>query len=135
MRIVWTKDEKRAMRDCMIDICYVNAIYSNKALLQKAQEEVIPYERRVKITDQRVFNYKALINEAREAAEKHRRSVAKNPPRPRPQPAAPEPAPRKLDTLGEVFELLVDAVADRIVAKLEARSQAKPAAAEEPVEE
>jgi len=135
MRIVWTKEEKRAIRDSMIDMCYVAPSYTNKGLLQHAQEEVIPYERRTKITDQRVFNYKALINEAREAAEKHRQSVAKNLPRPRPQPAAPEPGPRKLDTLGEVFELLVDAVADRIVAKLEARSQAKPVAVEEPVEE
>ena len=117
MRIVWTKEEKRALRDCMIDMCYVTPSYSNKGLLQHAQEEVIPFERRVKITDQRVFNYKALINEAREAAEKHRQSVAKNPPRPRP---APEPPVRKLDTLGEVFEMFIDAVADRIIAKLEA---------------
>jgi hypothetical protein len=65
MRIVWTKEEKRALRDCMIDICYVTPAMSNKGLLQHAQEEVISYERRSKITDQRVFNYKNLINDAR----------------------------------------------------------------------
>lgn len=120
MRIVWTKEEKRALRDCMIDMCYVTPSYSNKGLLQHAQEEVIPFERRVKITDQRVFNYKALINEAREAAEKHRQSVVKKPVEP---PKAPEPPVRKLDTLGEVFEMFIDAVADRIMDKMIAAKQ------------
>jgi len=135
MRIVWTKDEKRALQDCMIDICYVTPTMSNKGLLQHAQEEVIPYERRQKITDQKVFTYKSMINEARAKAEAHRNKVAAEPVI-KPLPVQPAPKPvKKLDTLGEVFELLVDAVADRIVAKLEARSQAKPAAVEEPVEE
>jgi len=121
MRIVWTKEEKRALRDCMIDICYVTPTMSNKGLLQHAQEEVIPYERRSKITDQRVFNYKNLINEARAAAEKHRQTVSKPKPAPTPPPViAPEPV-KRLDTLGEVFELFIDALADRIMAKLEAR--------------
>lgn len=121
MRIVWTKEEKRALRDCMIDICYVTPMMSNKGLLQNAQEEVIPYERRSKITDQRVFNYKSLINEARAKAEEHRAKTSK------PKPVAaplPEPTPepvRKLDTLGEVFELFIDALADRIMDKLAAR--------------
>jgi hypothetical protein len=121
MRIVWTKEEKRALRDCMIDICYVTPMMSNKGLLQNAQEEVIPYERRAKITDQKVFTYKNMINEARAKAEEHRVKTSK------PKPVAaplPEPTPepvRKLDTLGEVFELFIDALADRIMDKLAAR--------------
>jgi hypothetical protein len=121
MRIVWTKEEKRALRDCMIDICYVTPMMSNKGLLQNAQEEVIPYERRAKITDQKVFTYKNMINEARAKAEEHRSKVNK------PKPVAvptPEPMPepvKKLDTLGEVFELFIDALADRIMDKLAAR--------------
>ena len=121
MRIVWTKEEKRALRDCMIDICYVTPMMSNKGLLQTAQEEVIPYERRAKITDQKVFTYKNMINEARAKAEEHRVKTSK------PKPVAaplPEPTPepvRKLDTLGEVFELFIDALADRIMDKLAAR--------------
>jgi hypothetical protein len=123
MRIVWTKEEKRALRDCMIDICYVTPMMSNKGLLQHAQEEVIPYERRSKITDQRVFNYKSLINEARAAAEKHRQTVSKPKPAPTPPPVvAPEPV-KKLDTLGEVFELFIDALADRIMDKMIAAKQ------------
>jgi hypothetical protein len=129
MRIVWTKEEKRALRDCMIDICYVTPMMSNKGLLLNAQEEVIPYERRHKISDQKVFAYKALINEARATAEKHRQNTSK------PKPVAvpiPEPTPepvRKLDTLGEVFELFIDALADRIMAKLAAT---QPVEAPEP---
>jgi hypothetical protein len=123
MRIVWTKEEKRALRDCMIDICYVTPMMSNKGLFKAAQEEVIPYERRTKVTDQRVFNYKALINEARAAAEKHRQAVSKPKPAPTPPPViAPEPV-KKLDTLGEVFELFIDALADRIMDKMIAAKQ------------
>jgi len=123
MRIVWTKEEKRALHDCMIDICYVTPMMTSKGLLLNAQEEVIPYERRSKITDQRVFNYKTLIESARAKAEEHRAKTSK------PKPVAaplPEPTPepvRKLDTLGEVFELFIDALADRIMAKLAATQQ------------
>lgn len=120
MRIVWTNEEKRALQACMVDLCYVTPTMTNKGLLRHAQEEVIPYERRHKITDQKVFAYKAMINNARFLAEEHRQAVSKAPaPTPAPE-VAPEPV-RKLDTLGEVFELFIDALADRIMAKLEAR--------------
>jgi len=123
MRIVWTKEEKRALRDCMIDICYVTPTMSNKGLLQHAQEEVIPYERRQKITDQKVFSHKIMINEARALAEKHRQTVSKPKPAPTPPPVvAPEPV-KRLDTLGEVFELFIDALADRIMDKMIAAKQ------------
>lgn len=130
MRIVWTKDEKRALRDCMIDICYVTPTMSNKGLLRHAQEEVIPYERRHIITDQRVFNYKALIAEARKAADDHRNKVNAPPPKKIEivVPVAPEPPPLKIDTLGNLFELLVDAITDRVLEKLKA-----PAETPEPV--
>jgi hypothetical protein len=136
MRIVWTKEEKRALRDCMIDICYVTPMMSNKGLLQNAQEEVIPYERRSKITDQRVFNYKNLINEARAKAEEHRAKTSKPKPAPTPPPViAPEPV-RKLDTLGEVFELFIDALADRIMDKMiAAKQQVEKPEPKEPTEQ
>jgi len=122
-RIVWTKEEKRALKDCMIDICYVTPTMSNKGLLRHAQEEVIPYERRHTITDQRVFTYKTMMAEARAKAEEHRAKVNKPKPAPTPQPViAPEPV-KKLDTLGEVFELFIDALADRIMDKMIAAKQ------------
>jgi hypothetical protein len=125
MRIVWTKEEKRALRDCMIDICYVTPTMSNKGLLRHAQEEVIPYERRHIITDQRVFNYKALIAEARKAADDHRNKVNAPPPKKIEivVPVAPEPPPLKIDTLGNLFELLVDAITDRVLEKLKAPAE------------
>jgi hypothetical protein len=121
-RIVWTKDEKRAIKDCMIDICYVTPTMSNKGLLQHAQQEVIPYERRQKITDQKVFSHKLMINEARAAAEKHRQAVSKPKPAPTPPPViAPEPTPEPIApptfeaTLGGIFEQLVDAITERVM--------------------
>lgn len=125
MRIVWTKEEKRALRDCMIDICYVTPTMSNKGLLRHAQEEVIPYERRHIISDQRVFNYKALIAEARKAADDHRNKVNAPPPKKIEivVPVAPEPTPLKIDTLGNLFELLVDAITDRVLEKLKAPAE------------
>jgi len=119
MRIVWTKEEKRALRDCMIDICFVTPTMSGKGLLRHAQEEVIPYERRHVITDQRVFNYKAMIAEARKAADDHRNKTSKPKAMPLPEPV-PEPPPLKIDTLGNLFELLVDAITDRVLEKLKA---------------
>lgn len=121
MRIVWTNEEKRALRDCMIDICYVTPTISNKGLLRHAQEEVIPYERRHVITDQRVFTYKAMMAEARKMAEEHRAKTSRPAVKPALEPV-PEPA-KKLDTLGQVFELFIDALADRIMAKLQADRQ------------
>ncbi len=123
MRIVWTKEEKRALHECMVDMCYSKPyIIPSKVLLRNAQEEVIPYERRSVISDQRVFNYKNMIASARAKAEEHRKKTAKSLPAPAPavEPLPlPEPPAKKLDTLGEVFELFIDALADRILAKIE----------------
>ena len=120
MRIVWTNEEKRALHECMVDLCCCKPSYSSKALLRRAQEEVIPYERRSIISDQRVFNYKTMIASARAKAEEHRKKAAKLPPAPAVEPLPlPEPPAKKLDTLGEVFELFIDALADRILAKIE----------------
>jgi hypothetical protein len=126
MRIVWTKEEKRALRESMIDFCYVTPTMSNKGLLQNAQLDVIPHDRRTKITDQRVFNYKALINEARAAAEQHRAKERKPVPQPV-QPAAvvaAEPAP-KPDALVEMFNTLLDALADRVIARMQRQQEEK----------
>jgi hypothetical protein len=117
MRIVWTKEEKRALRDCIIDMCYVTPSYSNKGLLQRAQEEVIPYERRQKITDQKVFTYKNMINEARMEAEKHRIKQVQVKPAPAPEPV-PVPMEYAKPTIGDLFEQLLEAVVDRVIAKM-----------------
>jgi len=112
-RTVWTRDEKRQIFENAQAICLTNPRIGNKALLTEAQQ-VLPMDRRIKVTDQRVFSYKDRLNAARADAELMLRNV--------PPPVAEEPAPqeepRKLDTLGQVFELFVDALADRIISKM-----------------
>lgn len=116
MRIVWTNFEKQLVSDSMVHFLVEHPSMTNKQVFASAQQ-ALPYERRGKVTDQRVFSYKARINEARAAADKiltdRKKVVAAKPP----EPPAPEPV-RKLDTLGEVFELFIDALADRIMDKM-----------------
>lgn len=113
-RTVWTNDEKRQVFENAQAICLVTPRITNKALLLEAQQ-VLPSDRRLRITDQRVHSYKDRLNAARAEAEQMLAS--------RPSPVADEPAPqeepaRKLDTLGQVFELFIDALADRIISKM-----------------
>lgn len=116
MRIVWTNFEKQLVSDSMVHFLVEHPSMTNKQVFASAQQ-ALPYERRGKVTDQRVFSYKARINEARAAADKiiadRKKVVAAKPP----EPPAPEPV-KKLDTLGEVFELFIDALADRIIDKM-----------------
>jgi hypothetical protein len=133
MRIVWTKIEKQQVSDCMVKLLEDRPAMTNKQVFGAARQ-ALPYERRGRVTDQRVFSYKALIKAARAAADKftaERKTqagfglqAAAKPVEPPKQVPAPEPTPavRKLDTLGEVFELFVDALADRIIQRLEARA-------------
>lgn len=120
-RIVWTNFEKQLVSDSMVHFLVDQPAMTNKQVFASAQQ-ALPYERRGKVTDQRVFSYKARINEARATADKIRadrkKVVAAKPP----EPPAAEPA-RKLDTLGEVFELFIDALADRILDKMIAAKQ------------
>jgi hypothetical protein len=119
-RIVWTNFEKQLLSDSMVHWLMDHPTMTSKQLMSSAQQ-ALPMERRLKITDQRVFSYKARINEARIAADKIRadrkKVVAAKPPEPAPEPV------KKLDTLGEVFELFIDALADRIIDKMIAAKQ------------
>ena len=119
-RIVWTNFEKQLVSDSMVHFLVDQPTMTNKQVFASAQQ-ALPYERRGKVTDQRVFSYKARINEARVAADKIRadrkKVVAAKPPEPAPEPV------KKLDTLGEVFELFIDALADRIIDKMIAAKQ------------
>ena len=119
MRIVWTNFEKQLVSDSLVHVFTDHPSMTNKQAFSSAQQ-TLPYERRGKVTDQRVFTYKPLINAARVEADKIRAAKSKTvAAKPLPEPT-PEPV-RKLDTLGEVFELFIDALADRIMDKLAAR--------------
>jgi hypothetical protein len=110
----------------MIDLCCFKPDYSNKALLQQAQQEAIPYERRSKITDQKVFTYKKMINEARIEAEKHRNKTAI---KPKPAPVVVPPPEHVAPTIGDLFEQLVEAITNRVIEKLQPPAE-EPKAAE-----
>lgn len=128
-RIVWTNFEKTMVFDSMVQFFVDHPGMSGKQALLSAQQ-VLPYERRGRITDQRVFSYKDRINEARAQAKKIRDRqetvVAAAP-----EPVAPIPAPEPL-SIGQLFEQLVDAVAqrvtDRVLARLSERTDALPRA-------
>lgn len=116
MRTVWTNAEKAAVREALVQILFVNPDRDRKRALAEAQEK-LPMNRRLKITDQRVFNYKALIAEARAEAVRKRGEKAKElaPPS---TPVAPVIDPHSIGTL---FELLVDRIVDQVYEKVNAR--------------
>jgi len=125
-RTVWTRDEKRQIFENAQAICLTNPRITNKALLTEAQQ-VLPMGRRIKVTDQRVFSYKDRLNAARAEAEQMLRNVP-----PVAEELAPQEEPRRIDGIGDLFELLVDAITDRVIERVEARlAQAKPAAPQE----
>ncbi len=127
MRIVWTKEEKKAMHDCMVSICYDSPNLTTKTLMGQAQEGCIAPDRRVVISDQRVFNYKALVQSAREKAINHRRHIEEKRKLDAAAPRPSAPIPVQPDTIGDLFEKLVEAITDRVLAKLNEKLPAEEA--------
>lgn len=119
MRIVWTRDEKDMVLEGMIAVAVEKPRLSSKELMRQGQI-VLPTNRRVVINDQRTFNYKAMIQAARDAAEKIRSAVPPEPVFVAPEPPPPEPA-KKVDTIGDLFELLVDAITERVMEKIQTK--------------
>lgn len=113
-RIVWTNEEKRAIQNALVDLIAFEPKLSNKELLRRAQEQVIPYERRTKITDQRVFNYKGMINAARDTV----KLAATRADAFKPRVEVPVPMEFAKPTVGDLFEQLVDALTERVLAKV-----------------
>lgn len=108
-RVVWNNEEKKAVLDHMVYHLTANPTLSNKQVLQQSQT-ILPYERRGKITDQRVFAHKERILKARTLAAKARamEDIA---------PAAPVPVPMEhaRPSIGQLFEQLVDALTERVL--------------------
>lgn len=127
-RVVWTHEEKKAVLDHMVYHLTANPTLTNKQVLQQSQT-ILPYERRVKVTDQRVFNHKERILKARTEAAKLR-ATADEPVTIVPGPIEPAPAPTP--SIGSLFEQLVDAitqrVTDRVLARLSEQTEALPRA-------
>jgi hypothetical protein len=118
-RTVWTNEEKTAVFASMIDVFIEQPLTTNRTAMHHAQN-VLVKDRRVKITDQRVHNYKARIEEARTIA----KARVKNLPKPEPVAAEPAPPPPRLrnDTdIGVLFAALVDRLVEQVLDKVEAR--------------
>jgi hypothetical protein len=119
MRIVWTREEKDLVLQGMIEVAVDKPFLSPKDLMSKGQQ-TLPSHRKVVINDQRVFNYKQMIQSAREAAAKIRQSRTEAP-----EPVKPvmEPELRKepslADQLNGILNLIADKVADRVMERVQ----------------
>ena len=120
-RIVWSNIEKGAVSARLEEVFRQYPNTTRKEALRQAQS-VLKSHRWVKITDQRVFNYKDRIEAAREKALE---KLRKKPPEVIGTPApilAPTPTLERegstLEQLAKAFELLLDVVAESVAAKV-----------------
>lgn len=126
-RITWSKSEREALYGRMVELFVGGRFTETRTLLRMAQE-VLPAERRRKVTDGMVFNYKEMVAKARsEAYTRQRdRKLTEVALQAAPTPAAP--APVEL-SLGELFEKLVAEVTRRVTAEVRAALAAEQPAA------
>jgi hypothetical protein len=120
-RIVWSHIEKGAIFARMEQVFRQRPNLTRKEALREAQT-VLNASRWIKVTDQRVFNYKDRIEVARQKAQQESK---KTPPKAVEAPApilAPTPAPERKETpktrLADILELLLDVVAESVAARV-----------------
>lgn len=123
-RVVWTTVEKTEVFAQLVEVFRRNPVLARKSAFTDAQS-VLPYNRRIVVTDQRVFNYKDRIQAAWDTAMKE---LEKKPPKALGIPApilAPPPAPERKEStterLAQAFERLLDIMADAVAAKVAER--------------
>ena len=135
-RIVWSRAERETVNHRLFELYCVKRDLPRKYALSMAQE-ALPAERRVVITDQRVFNYKMALEQAQTQAVKFsRRALEEKPYRTyeekvakAPEPAAPTTTPTPTPEarsgpaggLAGVLEALLDAIADRVADRVAER--------------
>ena len=124
-RIVWSHIEKGAVSARLVDVFRQHPNITRKEALRQAQE-ILHSSRWVVITDQRVFNFKIRIEEARHKA----RHLVLQESKKKPSEAvvahapilAPTPAPERRETpkgrLADILELLLDVVAESVAARV-----------------
>lgn len=126
-RITWSKSEREALYARMVDIAIENKWVDARNVLRHAQE-VLPAERRRKVTDGMVFNYKAMVAQSRiEAQTRLRDRKLTEVALANAAPVVP-PAPVELG-LGELFEKLVAEVTRRVTAEVRAALAAEQSTA------
>lgn len=111
-RVVWTKDEKRVVEAGLVDAFLEYATMGRVEALRIAQQQ-LPMERRGKITHQRAFAHKAMIDRAMQIANQSRNEKR----------AAPPVSPPVVKPLGigAIFEQLVERIADQVYERVNAR--------------
>jgi hypothetical protein len=122
-RIVWTNNEKTTIFDEMARIFAEKPGTDRKTAFRLAQV-VIPAERRLVITDQRVFSYKEQIQAAHRAGLQRIMKRKEAPEAPAPM-LAPTPEPERKESTTErlagIFEQLLDVLADKVADRLAER--------------
>lgn len=131
-RIVWSHIEKGAVSARLVDVFRQHPSIARKEALRQAQE-ILHSSRWVIVTDQRVFNFKIRIEEARHKARHLDLQESKKKPLDVVAPLngtlfgpapilAPTPAPGPRETpkgrLADILELLLDVVAESVAAKV-----------------
>jgi hypothetical protein len=127
-RIVWSRAEREIINDRLFKLYCIKGDLPRKYALSMAQE-ALPAERRVVITDQRVFNSKMALEQAQTQAVKFNRRAPEKAPEKPSEPAAPisipTPAPEaRSDPTGRLagaLEALLDAIADRVADRVAER--------------
>ena len=116
-KIFWTAEEREQVWGGLVELFRHHPNMTNKRALAQAQVVLSTWRRR-KITDQVAFNSKQWINAARLRAY----GSEEKKPEPTPGPVtAPQSAPATPNLeLGTAFELLLDMIADRVVARIKA---------------
>lgn len=117
-RITWSKSEREALYGRMVELFVEGRFTETRTLLRMAQE-VLPAERRRKVTDGMVFNYKEMVAKARSEAYTRQRDRKLTEVALQVAPAPAAPAPVEL-SLGELFEKLVAEVTRRVTAEVRA---------------
>lgn len=128
-RIVWSRSERETVNHRLFELYCIKRDLPRKRALAMAQE-ALPIERRVVVTDQRVFNYKMALEQAQTQAVRFNSRARTEKPEKPPEPAAPinvpTPAPEaRRDPAGglaEAFERLLDAIADRVADRVAERA-------------
>lgn len=124
-RIVWSRAEREIINHRLFELYCIKGYLPRKYALSMAQE-ALPAERRVVITNQRVFNYKMALEQAQTQAVRFNSRARTEKPEKPPEPAAPistpAPAPEaRSDPTGRlagVLEALLDAIADRVAERV-----------------
>lgn len=112
-RLRWSDDEQVLLHKAMVDIFFVRAETTDENALRGAQQ-VLPANRRGKMTYSRVHSYKKRIAAARVEADHMRKIQAGASKDPKP---APEPVAHPM-SLGSAFETLVEMLVERVTSRV-----------------